>query len=210
MGTALRGELTRPSTSAPNQPNMEQNLENIQGVLSQFVRLSQASSSLAPAITVSSPTLDGSVQASTAPWSWTASEAASTEAVLLPFLITLAAAKNDIESLKFCLLSSDSSSQSIASTSSSAESSHSYNIAGGIVNCLEPGSGRSPLHVASLNGSTACVNILLQSGALVHIRDQLGHTALYYVRLHCIPARNWTLTPLHRPLDKDIRRWWIF
>ncbi|KXN92278.1 L-asparaginase [Leucoagaricus sp. SymC.cos] len=53
-------------------------------------------------------------------------------------------------------------------------------IAGGIVNCLDPGSGQSPLHVSALNGHTRAVELLLQSGALVHLRDTLGHTALYY------------------------------
>ncbi|KAH6918395.1 L-asparaginase [Coprinopsis sp. MPI-PUGE-AT-0042] len=47
-------------------------------------------------------------------------------------------------------------------------------------NCLESASGRSPLHVAALNGHTDSVRFLLQSGALVHLRDVLGHTALYY------------------------------
>ena len=53
------------------------------------------------------------------------------------------------------------------------------------INSLDPASGRSPLHVAALNGSTKCVNILLKSGASVHLRDSLGHTALYYARSPC-------------------------
>ncbi|KAH9930599.1 asparaginase-domain-containing protein [Fomitopsis serialis] len=44
-------------------------------------------------------------------------------------------------------------------------------IGGGLVNCVEPASRRSPLHSAALNGS---------AGALVHLRDSLGHTPLYY------------------------------
>jgi len=36
------------------------------------------------------------------------------------------------------------------------------------------------LHVAALNGCTNCVNILLEAGALVHVRDLLDHTSLYY------------------------------
>jgi len=55
------------------------------------------------------------------------------------------------------------------------------NIAGGVVNCLESASGKSPLHVAAINGNTRSADLLLRSGALVHLRDTLGHTALYYV-----------------------------
>lgn len=65
-------------------------------------------------------------------------------------------------------------------------SSHQRSIAGGIVNCFDPASGRSPLHVAALNGSSKCINILLKSGALVHLRDSLGHTALYYASISSI------------------------
>ncbi|KAJ7582990.1 L-asparaginase [Mycena floridula] len=162
MGTPLRGELTRSSISAPSQPTMDQNLENIQGVLSQFVRLSQPSNQ-GPAILISSPSLNEETQDAAAPWTWTAAEAATTEAVLFPFLIHLAAARNDLDSLNFCLSSADSS-----------------NIVGGLVNYAESGGGKSPLHVAAINGSVECLHHLLQSGALVHLRDTLGHTALYY------------------------------
>ncbi|EKM55053.1 uncharacterized protein PHACADRAFT_94654 [Phanerochaete carnosa HHB-10118-sp] len=53
-------------------------------------------------------------------------------------------------------------------------------VVGGMANCIDPASGRSPLHVAALNGSELCVGALLEAGALVHLRDALGHTALYY------------------------------
>jgi lysophospholipase len=174
MGIPLRGELTLPSGSAPGQPTIEQNLESIQGILSQFVRLS-SSASRTPKIVVSVDSMDEATQAAAKPWSWTAAEAASTESALVPFLIHLAAARDDAESLKFCLSPATDSDQ------------HTYDdgqrygaVPGGVVNCLDPASGRSPLHVAALNGSTHCAGILLKSGALVHLRDALGHTSLYY------------------------------
>jgi lysophospholipase len=187
MGTSLRGELTRSSSvAAPSQPTLDHNLENIQGVLSQFIRLSQLTGQ-GPKIVVSHDSdviEDTTAQDAAAPWSWTAAEAASTEAVLLPFLIHLAAAKNDVQSIKFCLSTSESSaaSETIASSPEGQLQTPRYgNTGGGLVNCLEPGSGRSPLHVAALNGSTECLSILLHAGALVHLRDCLGHTSLYYV-----------------------------
>jgi len=169
--TPLRGELTRPSQSAPSQPpTIETTIESIQGVLSEFVRLTQPPSH-GPKITVSSDTqLETSVRDATAPWTWTAAEAANTEAVLIPFLVHLAAARDDLASMQFCF-------DALGGTD---RAGHSMNVAGGIVNCLDPATGQTPLHAASANGSARAVDLLLRSGALVHLRDLLGHTALYY------------------------------
>ena len=166
MGIPLRGELTRSAAAAPSQPTIDQNIEKIQGLLSQFVRMS----SVTPNTTITaSDRTDEAAQDAAKPWSWTAAEAVSTEVALIPFLVHLAAARDDVEGLKYCLYTSDSGSH--------GEST----ITGGIANCLDPGSGRSPLHVAALNGSASCTGMLLESGGLVHLRDSLGHTALYYV-----------------------------
>lgn len=170
MCIPLRGELTRPSRSTPIQPTIDQNFENIQGLLSQFVRLSSSASTM-PEVVVTSSSMDEATQDAAKPWSWTAAEAVTTEAALVPFLIHLAAARDNVESLQFC----------IASPSGSDDSQRNVAVAGGVVNCLDPTSGRSPLHVAALNGSSQCIGILLESGALVHLRDSLGHTPLYYV-----------------------------
>jgi len=173
MGIPLRGELTCPSGSAPTQPTINQSLENIQGLLSQFVRLSNLAAPT-PQIVVTPNLIDEVTQDAAKPWTWTAAEAVSTEAALVPFLVHLAAARDDVEILKSCL------SPSINDSPISGESQQHGAIAGGIVNCLDPASGRAPLHVAALNGSTHCTSILLESGALVHLRDSLGHTPLYY------------------------------
>ncbi|KAF5389825.1 hypothetical protein D9757_003583 [Collybiopsis confluens] len=103
MGVPLRGELTRPGlVPPPGQLTVQQNLESLNGALSHFSRLSQSTPAHSkPQILVSG--LDEASQDSAAPWSWTAAEAASTEAALYPFLLHLAVAKNDIESIQFCL-----------------------------------------------------------------------------------------------------------
>ncbi|KAF8891218.1 L-asparaginase [Infundibulicybe gibba] len=178
IGIPLRGELTRPSGAAapPLQPTAERNMEYMQNVLSRFVRLSHPPSQL-PQIVVSESPLEESSHDAAAPWSLTAAEAASTEEVLLPFLMHLATAKDDVKTIKYCLAPG---SESGSNTEIPPLESQHGNIPGGIVNCLEPASRRSPLHVAALNGNIKSVNLLLQSGALVHLRDALGHTALYY------------------------------
>lgn len=182
VGTSLRGEVTLPTANLPKSVSgpegIEDSLETIQGVLSQLVRLSTLRQKV-PQVVVSSTS--GETKASdesTAPWSWTAAEAAFTEAALLPYLIHLSAARDDLEGVKFCLRESES-----AETKNEATGSKSGAIIGGVANCIDPASGRSPLHVAALNGSIHCVNALLEAGALVHLRDSLGHTPLYYVGL---------------------------
>ena len=166
----LRGELTRPTGGGMQQSTIAENVENIQHLLSQFVKLSSRPS-LVPQGGITTESVDSSDAA--APWSWTAAEAATTEAALLPFLIHVAAARDDIDSLAYCLRPTMMQDPS--------DNLKLGMIPGGIVNCLEPGSGRSPLHVASLNGHVQSVELLLRSGALVHLRDVLGHTALYFV-----------------------------
>lgn len=171
IGIPLRGELSRASGTFLQQPlTAEQNLDSIQQILSQFVRLARPPSVL-PEITVTPDSVDSVAQDAAAPWSWTAAEAATTEAVLFPSLVHLAAARDDLESLNFCIKPAENDDEALRFKM----------IPGGIVNCLEPTSGKSPLHVACLNGNTRSVELLLRSGALVHLRDILGHTALYFV-----------------------------
>ena len=172
IGSPLRGELSRPSGAVVQQPSVEQNMDNIQQLLSQFERLTRPPSVI--------PTINVTSEDATAPWSWTAAEAATTEAVLFPFLVHLAAARDDLEGLQFCFKPVD--------TDDPSEVLKFGMIPGGIVNCLEAGSGRSPLHVAALNGNTRSVELLLRCGALVHLRDILGHTALYLVSFLAIPC----------------------
>ncbi|KZT26585.1 asparaginase-domain-containing protein [Neolentinus lepideus HHB14362 ss-1] len=176
----LRGEVTRTraSPSAPSASNADEaisnNLESIQGIVNQIVHLATVAPGIpsVTAVSPSSPALDEATQKATAPWSWTASEASLTEASLLPFLIHLAAAKNSIEGIAYCL--------NLTSVTGLEQSPSLGSTGAGVVNCLESGSGRSPLHTAAMNGSLECVSKLLEAGALVHLRDALGHTALYY------------------------------
>src|SRR6266511_1454851 len=89
IGIPLRGELTRPSGGGVRQSTIGQNVEQIQQLLTHFVKLSKQPS-LAPQADVTSEPAELTTDAA-APWSWTAGEAATTEAALLPFLVHLAA-----------------------------------------------------------------------------------------------------------------------
>ncbi|KAI0374654.1 L-asparaginase [Pilatotrama ljubarskyi] len=176
IGTPLRGELTLSESKVPpslSQPTgIDQSLDNIQGVLSQVVRLASASTtSRAPRILVSQggadEARDQAADKATAPWSWTAAEAASTESALFPFLVHLAVSRDDTEGIAFCLAAEAKAEVGMA-------------VGGGLANCLDAASGRAPLHIAALNGALKSAEMLLEAGALVHVRDSLGHTPLYY------------------------------
>ncbi|KAG5645060.1 hypothetical protein DXG03_007150 [Asterophora parasitica] len=175
ISTPLRGELTRPIRSAPSHPaTVEKTVEHIEGVLSEFVRLT-STPPRGPQITVTpepETQLETSARDATAPWTLTVAEAANTEAVLIPFLIHLAAARDDLPGLQFSLAALEGAGK--------MEQNQSTNVAGGVVNCLDPATGKTPLHSACVNGSARAAILLLRSGALVHLRDSLGHTALYY------------------------------
>ncbi|KIK33727.1 hypothetical protein CY34DRAFT_687116 [Suillus luteus UH-Slu-Lm8-n1] len=89
--------------------------------------------------------------------------------------LTISRASCYCAGLEFCLTSA-----ATTSCSGVTEGTAEIVVRGGIVNCLDAGSARSPLHVAALQGNVRCVEKLLESGALVHLRDGLGHTAFYY------------------------------
>ncbi|RPD64541.1 asparaginase-domain-containing protein [Lentinus tigrinus ALCF2SS1-7] len=176
IGTPLRGELTLPESKIPavlSQPTtIGQSLENMQGLLSQVLRLSSPTSSASgrsPRIVIDGVGADEEADKATAPWSWTAAEASLMESALFPFLIHLAAARDDTDGLAFCL-----------SAESGGTDGPGVCVGGGLANCLDPSSGRSPLHAAALGGHTKAASMLLEAGALVHVRDSLGHTPLYY------------------------------
>ncbi|EJD05684.1 asparaginase-domain-containing protein [Fomitiporia mediterranea MF3/22] len=171
----LRGELTAPRGSSA-RPSMAQHLDTLQDCLAQMMRLSSSSSPNIPEIVVSSDQQPGrNSDNPTASWSWTAAEASATESSLLHILIRLAVAKDDVEGLEFCLSYQDNKDVAQSRVDKTLGTP-----AAGVVNSIDPCSGWAPLHVAAFNGSERTVAILLQAGALVHLRDSLGHTALYY------------------------------
>ncbi|CCM04407.1 uncharacterized protein FIBRA_06584 [Fibroporia radiculosa] len=191
LGTPLRGELTRPASTLPpptgDAKGIAQNLESIQGVLSHAIRLSSAQPHVPHVIvTPDTPSNGGeSLAEAAAPWSWTAAEAASTESALYPFLIHFAAARDDIAAVRFCLaaeagVGAEAPSPNLSNPGADFQPRRIITVGGGLANCIEPASGRSPLHSAALNGSVHTVGALLEAGALVHLRDALGHTSLYY------------------------------
>ena len=190
MGTSLRGEITVPAPSTlPKSRNpqaqVDDSLGTIHDVLSQVVRLSTTRAK-APKIVLTTPKLeDTEAHESAAPWSWTAADATSTEMALLPLLTHLAAAKDDVQGLEFCLKPINQP-ESPSDMITPGVSTQTFHGGVGAANCIDAASGRSPLHVAALNGSLNCMKVLLESGALVHLRDGLGHTPLYYVRFYMI------------------------
>jgi len=179
MQTPLRGELTVPRPLPEEHVSVDGTVEKVTDLLSHIIRISSQSTSL-----LSTPLAVENSKASTAPWTWTNAETLGAESALLPLLIHLATARNDTEALSLCIKSgsySDVASQSVESIPAVR--------AAGIVNCLDPASGQSPLHIAALHGNSEVASILLDAGASVHVRDMLDHTALYYVGDSTLPFR---------------------
>jgi len=189
-------------------------------LLSQLLRISSTShtsNTAVPSINIAGPVsseppeshvpppINQKTRDATAPWSLTASDAASTESALLPFLIHLAASRDDVDGIKFCVDADDRLFNAIAmgsgggllsgnvsrtmSVSLSASPGVASGVSGiqtvprGVVNCIDGATRMSPLHVAALNGCQRATVMLLEYGALVHPRDVLDHTALYYVSI---------------------------
>jgi lysophospholipase len=177
IGAPIRGELTRRVDSVTAPADINRNVNNIQTLLAEVVRLS--SDGLALASRNANAVASDHAADDAAAWSSTAGEAAATEAALYPFLVHSAAARNDASGIEFCV-------QAATAAAASSTPSGGRTIPGGIINCVDPTSGRSPLHTAALNGSTEAAATLLKAGALVHLRDTLGHTALYYVRANTL------------------------
>jgi lysophospholipase len=172
VSAPIRGELTRRDAALAAGPaTLEQSVGAIQSLLGQLVRLASGGTA-APTSTSTDGGDDVASEYSRdegAPWTHTAAEAAAAEAALYPFLVHAAAARDDVAGVTLCV-------QAAAVSAPGGRA-----VPGGIVNCVDAASGRSPLHTAALNGSVRCTEMLLQAGALVHVRDLMGHTALYYV-----------------------------
>jgi lysophospholipase len=168
VGAPLRGELTRIPRGTP-APAIDVNFEAIGNTLEHIVRLTSPGARNPTSAIVISDTAQDEVSDAGAPWAWTAAEAATTQRALFSWLVHLATAANDVDELLHCL------------STDGAHEEEQCTVVGGIVNWINPASGRSPLHVAAVNGSVHCVHALLKAGSLVHLRDSLDHTALYYV-----------------------------
>ncbi|KAG9019585.1 hypothetical protein FRB90_000049 [Tulasnella sp. 427] len=197
--TPLRGEMTIPASLSTTSPG----LESVSEILSHVLRISSKPSRVpsppgpsltdAPTTSITNPppttptTTTEAAKDSAAPWALTASDAASTQSALLPFLIHLAAARDDVDGLKYCIEADDrlfnvlaTGSDPISPRAAGSGGSATMTVPGGVVNCLDTATKMSPLHIAAMNGCEKAVEVLLQSGALVHQRDVLDHTPLYY------------------------------
>ncbi|KAG9124289.1 hypothetical protein FRC07_012131 [Ceratobasidium sp. 392] len=169
LSVPLRGELTlpppltRPTTTA---------LDSVQDLLGEILRLSQ------PSISSSGSEEAGADASNTAPWRTTAADAGATELALIPFLMHLAVSRDDPASVVAAASHPRHPPNTISATTPTSEQP--YQFAQGASNAPLPVSLHTPLHTAALQGSARCTRALLEVGALVHVRDALDHTCLFY------------------------------
>jgi lysophospholipase len=169
MASPLRGELSIPNLAA-TAPLQGQST-SLSGLLSQLIHLISGET-LPSGVTEADR---ASTADSTAAWTSTQRDSTLVETALAPYLLSLAAARNDKEAMQHLLASVVALDGAKAHTGSATV--HLQQQVSGIVNAVDPASGRNALHTASMVGSTDCVKLLLGAGALVHLRDTLGHTA---------------------------------
>jgi hypothetical protein len=124
------------------------------------------------------------------------------EKTLARVVAVQAVAQNDTETLSFALL--------LASSLKRGESTApiTNELDANLINTVDVTTGKTLLHLAALRGSTQCARMLLENGALVHMRDDLDHTALYYVG-ETQPLRI-GLTSLHRLFETPTSRLQIY
>ncbi len=189
MSTPLRGELSVSSTHKGDA--VKPVPSDFLGVMSHVQRLSMSSIDpdsrrMVPRISYSPTTELPSIAVQhiggAVGLSLSQSDVSRSEFLVMPYLIHLAASKNDVEGIQYCLDTFEATAQNADQpTNEGVPNVHWFmGVGGGIVNALDP-CGRAPLHTAALHGSKDCVKALLSGGASVHLRDSLDHTPLYYV-----------------------------
>ncbi|KAG8698911.1 hypothetical protein FRC08_005630, partial [Ceratobasidium sp. 394] len=172
LSVPLRGELTLP---APLTRPTTTALDSVHDLLGEILRLSQPSIVLG----TSEPEVKADTSG-TAPWSTTASHAGATELALLPFLMHLAVSRDDPASVTAAASHPRHPPNASGHSTSTPTSEQPFQFAQGASNAPLPGSLHTPLHTAALQGSVRCTRALLEVGALVHVRDALDHTCLFY------------------------------
>lgn len=100
--------------------------------------------------------------------------------MLLPYLMHLAVARDDPTSVVATASHPRHPSNPLLPSATTPTAEHPHQFAQGAPNAPLPGSLHTPLHTAALRGSARCTRALLGVGALVHVRDALDHTCLFY------------------------------
>ncbi|KAK9900532.1 asparaginase-domain-containing protein [Cystobasidium minutum MCA 4210] len=156
MTDSIRGELTQPKPIITDLADSK--YSKMKGLFARLLLLTPKSGSLPGAADLHRVAGQGISD----------NDLTSVEDALNPLLVASAAAKPDesLATLLEDLLGSEK-----------AESQNGMMQGLGLLNNFTT---HSPLHIACLHGIVKNVEILLQYGASVHLRDVSGHTALYY------------------------------
>lgn len=181
IGRPLRGELTVPAASTQYAPTPPQDrLQSFVGQLSLLVRPSAQPPIIKIGALARSPSsfISDSMSSSGAETydGVSADDLDAAEQVLLPVSIALAAAK-DGDSLQILLGRAFDS----AASSPMAERLRTPSISNlDVLNSRSPPFGLTPLHIAASLGIKSNVELLLDYGASVHVRDAQDHTSMYH------------------------------
>ncbi|CED85422.1 Asparaginase [Phaffia rhodozyma] len=169
----LRGEISIPQDDT-TVPSEFHSLERLQELLTHATQLASSNTSLKsvglPKLTSDSATMETSLldgKDPVASWSRAPDSSVILESAILPHLLLRATMSNDPEVLEDLLRK-----YARPEDRRSPPPVNPANTTNEV--------GMSLLHVAALHGSEKAVEVLLKRGAIVHCRDLLGHTPLYY------------------------------
>lgn len=172
LGISLRGEISSPSTASTRPPAAD-DLERLNGLLVQAVDLTGGRALLDLHHQRGETGPDGPDEVA----AWGRSENAShlLEAAILPqLLFKSVAAPSSPVTLRSLLDTYAPHSPATSSGAVAGPTSADDPACANVVNALNS-VGMSLLHVACVHGSTECVQILLERGGSVHVRDMLGY-----------------------------------
>lgn len=168
MAMPLRGEMT--ASTMPTLKAFQPQSNEIYTLMSSLLNISTTTDE-----GLVSPLASPRVQPTTPDDSWMENpqDTRHIQATLLPYLLCLAAAKNQPHGVSRVIKQIQAFEQPDAIGGVSWKNVHGQSL----MNLLDPAFGKNALHVAAANGNAACVEVLLLAGAHVHQRDALGHTA---------------------------------
>lgn len=189
LSISLRGEISAPSSAAPPPPAVN-DLERLNDLLVQAVDLTGGRELLdLPQRRRRRPAADGGAGTGdeadevvdgpeeVAAWGRTENASHLLEAAILPQLLFKAVSTPQAPDTLRALLDAYSSPSSASSSGGDAAQPQPADAddpaCANVVNALNS-VGMGLLHVACVHGSAACVRVLLERGASVHVRDMLG------------------------------------
>ncbi|GAA5998416.1 uncharacterized protein JCM10292_001182 [Rhodotorula paludigena] len=184
LSQPLRGELT-PSAPVPTYSSPHDVDTRLRALFSQLIECAPpqqraaAHKAVRPQVTAGDPVLPPEYSAT---WPATLADEEALKAAVMPYLLSQAASQST-DLLRTLVASLDT--PALPPVTSQLTSTSSSTLAlPSLLNEAAQTTLQTPLHLAVLAGNSPNVDLLLSSGASVHVRDAHGHSPLFYAVRH--------------------------